>query len=216
MKRFFNALCLVIVVAGYALLLWRGPWLLDAGHVRTRNLQPADGVVITGARTALVALGAGIVAGIGLFYTHRNHNLSQEQFKNSQDQFSKQHAQTVEQFTLAQKQFQHSQEQFKETQKKDREQTELTREGQVTARYVEAIKLLGSNNLTERLGEFIHWNVLCMTAVRTTPRLWRSSRHSFAAQHRHISKIGLPLRMLRDQLIRRIRLRALPRTYKLL
>ncbi|MFI5631894.1 pentapeptide repeat-containing protein [Streptomyces sp. NPDC051664] len=35
---------------------------------------------------------------------------------------------------------------------KDREQAALTREGQVTDRYVEAIKLLACKNLTERLG----------------------------------------------------------------
>ncbi|MEU8990454.1 pentapeptide repeat-containing protein [Streptomyces sp. NPDC048558] len=41
---------------------------------------------------------------------------------------------------------------FEHTREKDREQAELTREGQVTERYVEAIKLLASGHLTERLG----------------------------------------------------------------
>ncbi|MFW3475531.1 pentapeptide repeat-containing protein [Streptomyces microflavus] len=151
-KRILKTLSLTIVIAGYALLLWRGPWLLDGGHIRENNLQPADGVVITGVRTALVALGAGIVAAVGLQYTHRNHKLSQDQFHISQDQFAKQHSQTLHQFNLAQKQFEHAQEQFKATQQKDREQTEIAREGQVTGRYVEAIRLLGSDNITERLG----------------------------------------------------------------
>ncbi|WND19800.1 pentapeptide repeat-containing protein [Streptomyces violaceus] len=151
-KRTIKIFCLALAVVGYAILLWRGPWLLDAEHIRSRNLQPADGVVITGVRTALVALGAGAVAGIGLFYTHRNHKLSQDQFNTSQEQFSKQHEQNIEQFTLAQKQFEHSQEQFRETRRKDREQTQIAREGQVTGRYVEAIKLLSSKSLTERLG----------------------------------------------------------------
>ncbi|MGO4753345.1 pentapeptide repeat-containing protein, partial [Streptomyces sp. 2MCAF27] len=41
---------------------------------------------------------------------------------------------------------------FRHTQEKDREQAELTREGQVTERYVSAIKLLASEKITERLG----------------------------------------------------------------
>ncbi|MET9895009.1 pentapeptide repeat-containing protein [Streptomyces sp. NPDC006465] len=41
---------------------------------------------------------------------------------------------------------------FEHTREKDREQAELTREGQVTGRYVEAIKLLASGTVHERLG----------------------------------------------------------------
>ncbi|MFJ4537649.1 pentapeptide repeat-containing protein [Streptomyces tibetensis] len=41
---------------------------------------------------------------------------------------------------------------FEHTRNKDREQADLTREGQVTGRYVEAIKLLASEKLHERLG----------------------------------------------------------------
>ncbi|MBR8643570.1 pentapeptide repeat-containing protein [Streptomyces tuirus] len=88
-----------------------------------------------------VALGAAAVAGAGLYYTHRNHELAQRQYEQTQKQFS-----------LAQEQFAHAQEQFAHTRTRDREQAELTREGQVTERYVEAIKLLGSAQLTERLG----------------------------------------------------------------
>lgn len=112
---------------GYVLLLWRGPWWIDGAHLREKDLQPADGVVITGFRTMLVAIGAGAIAGLGLYYNHRNHR-------------------------HAEKLFEHSQEQFAHAREKDREQAELTREGQVTGRYVDAIKLLGSENLHERLG----------------------------------------------------------------
>ncbi|NEB36759.1 pentapeptide repeat-containing protein [Streptomyces sp. SID14515] len=104
---------MLLGLIGYALLLWKGPWWLDGSHIRQRDLQPADGVVITGLRTMLVALGAAVVAGLGLMYTHLN---------------------------------------LQHTRDKDREQAELTREGQVTERYVEAIKLLGSDSETERLG----------------------------------------------------------------
>ncbi|MFH0177070.1 pentapeptide repeat-containing protein [Streptomyces cacaoi] len=111
---------LAVTVVGYALLLWKGPWWIDGDHLRTKDLEPADGVVITGFRTTLVALGAGALAALGLYYTHRSHRQSEALFEHTRD--------------------------------KDREQAELTREGQVTDRYVEAIKLLASKSLTERLG----------------------------------------------------------------
>ncbi|MGP3922282.1 pentapeptide repeat-containing protein [Streptomyces sp. 8N616] len=107
-------------IVGYALLLWRGPWWIDGAHLRTKNLQPADGVVITGFRTMLVALGAGAVAALGLHYTHRSHKQTEKLFEH--------------------------------TRERDREQAELTREGQVNERYVEAVKLLSSNNVTQRIG----------------------------------------------------------------
>ncbi|MBD3545573.1 pentapeptide repeat-containing protein [Streptomyces sp. JV180] len=104
----------------YAALLWRGPWWIDGAHLRTSNLEPADGVVITGFRTTLVALGAGAIATMGLYYTHRAHQQTRQLFDH--------------------------------TRSKDREQVDLMREGQVTERYVEAIKLLSSENLTQQLG----------------------------------------------------------------
>ncbi|MEU3319516.1 pentapeptide repeat-containing protein [Streptomyces sp. NPDC006785] len=140
-KRTALGSVLALVIIGYVLLLWRGPWWIDGAHLRTQDLQPADGVVITGFRTMLVALGAGAVAVVGLHYTHRNHQLAQRQYEQGQAQFR-----------LAQDQFTHAQAQFSHTQAKDREQSELSREGQVTERYVEAIKLLSSDSLTQRLG----------------------------------------------------------------
>ncbi|TXJ85237.1 pentapeptide repeat-containing protein [Streptomyces lavendulae] len=115
------------VVLGYGLLLWKGPWWFDSSHLRQKDLQPADGVVITGFRTTLVALGAGVIAGLGLYYTHRSHKHTERLFEQSE------------------KLFEH-------TREKDREQAQLTREGQVTDRYVEAIKLLSSENMTVRIG----------------------------------------------------------------
>lgn len=122
----------------FVLLFWQGPWWFDDAHIRDKNLEPADGVVITGFRTGLVALAAGLVAGVGLYYTHRKHNLEQKQFQHVQDQF----AETEAQFRTT----------LEETQKRDERQAELTREGPVTARYVEAIKLLASKQPYETLG----------------------------------------------------------------
>lgn len=59
-----------MAATGYGLLLWKGPWWFDGSPIRSGNLQPADGVVITGLRTTLVALGAAVVAGSGPMYTH--------------------------------------------------------------------------------------------------------------------------------------------------
>lgn len=112
-RRLAIGVAILLGLIGCALLLWKGPWWLDGSHIRETDLQPADGVVITGLRTMLVALGAAVVAGLGLMYTHLN---------------------------------------LQHTRDKDREQAELAREGQVTERYVEAIKLLGSDSETERLG----------------------------------------------------------------
>ncbi|MFE5089437.1 pentapeptide repeat-containing protein [Streptomyces sp. NPDC056638] len=75
LKRAALTAALALAVIVYALLLWRGPWWIDGDHLRTHDLQPADGVVITGVRTALVALGAGAIAALGLYYTH--HTLQQ-------------------------------------------------------------------------------------------------------------------------------------------
>ncbi|MGW6691454.1 pentapeptide repeat-containing protein [Streptomyces sp. NPDC054961] len=113
MKRTLQTAALLVVAAGYLLLMWRGPWMIDGSHLRARDLQPADGVIVTGFRTTLVAIGAGVIACLGLYYTH--HSL------------------------------QH-------TRARDQEQAELTREGQVTDRYVEAIKLLSADHPTQRLG----------------------------------------------------------------
>ncbi|GGV45255.1 hypothetical protein GCM10010293_53130 [Streptomyces griseoflavus] len=120
LKRVLFAITLALVVLGYGWLIWQGPWLFDGAHLRRTDLQPADGVVITGFRTSMVALGAGAIAGVGLFYTHRS--------------------------------MQHTRDMLEHTRFKDREQADLTREGQVTDRYVEAIKLLSSDHLTQRLG----------------------------------------------------------------
>ncbi|MFK0114022.1 pentapeptide repeat-containing protein [Streptomyces sp. NPDC091217] len=53
----------------FIMLLWQGPWWIDEGHFST--VTPGRAALVTGFRTSMVALGAGAVAGIGLFYTDR-------------------------------------------------------------------------------------------------------------------------------------------------
>ncbi|MEV7557418.1 hypothetical protein [Streptomyces sp. NPDC089795] len=72
MKRILRTAARLVVAACYLFLMWRGPWMVDGGHLRTRDPQPADGVIVTGFRTTLVALGAGVLACLGLYHTHHS------------------------------------------------------------------------------------------------------------------------------------------------
>ncbi|WP_406354329.1 pentapeptide repeat-containing protein [Streptomyces sp. NBC_00658] len=126
--------CLIVVLS------WL-PWAVEGDNARDKTLQPGAGILITGFRTTLVAVLAGLIALGSLYLAYRNHGVAREQL-----------GETQKQFALAQQQFAHTETLFEHTREKDREQAELTREGQVTGRYVEAIKLLASDNVTERLG----------------------------------------------------------------
>ncbi|MFI6093591.1 pentapeptide repeat-containing protein [Streptomyces sp. NPDC051218] len=132
------ALAAACTLAFTALLIW-GPWWIEGHHLKEDGkLVSSAGIIVTGFRTMLVAIAAGGFTAAGLYYTRQKHQLEREQFQHAQQQF-----------TESQKQFETT---LQEAQKRDAEQAELTREGQVTDRYVEAIKLLGSGNLAERLG----------------------------------------------------------------
>ncbi|MFC4612878.1 pentapeptide repeat-containing protein [Streptomyces maoxianensis] len=109
-----HPLIIILVTAGVCLfgwLLWQGPWVLDQPHLDDTKPGPAS--VVSGFRTAVVASGAGVVAGVGLAYTH---------------------------LTL------------KDTRANNERQAELTREGQITDRYTNAVKHLASEELIEQLG----------------------------------------------------------------
>jgi uncharacterized protein YjbI with pentapeptide repeats len=122
-----------------AALIW-GPWWIEGRHLRDSkgHLIPSAGIIVTGFRTMLIALAVGAVGAVGLYYTHKKHDLEQQQFGHAREQFEE-----------SQKQFETT---LRETQKRDERQAELTREGQVTGRYVEAIKLIASGEISERLG----------------------------------------------------------------
>ncbi|MEU6570014.1 pentapeptide repeat-containing protein [Streptomyces parvulus] len=128
------------------LLVW-GPWWIEGHHLRDDkgNLVASAGIIVTGFRTMLIAAAAGGFTAGGLYYTREKHRLERNQFKHAQDQFELAQAQ----FTENQKQFETT---LKETQTRDKQQTKLTREGQVTGRYVETIKLLAAPGPHEKLG----------------------------------------------------------------
>lgn len=56
------------------LLIW-GPWLIEDRHLRDNKdeLVPSAGIIITGLRTAFIAVAAGAFTAAGLWYTHRSH-----------------------------------------------------------------------------------------------------------------------------------------------
>ncbi|MEU6593251.1 pentapeptide repeat-containing protein [Streptomyces sp. NPDC046881] len=66
------------LLVGLPWLVWRGPYLLDKGYIKTSTVGEAGGsaALITGLRTALVACAAAIGAGVALVYTIRNYRLT--------------------------------------------------------------------------------------------------------------------------------------------
>ncbi|MFJ8208080.1 pentapeptide repeat-containing protein [Streptomyces sp. NPDC096033] len=69
--------CLILLV-GLPWLVWRGPYLLDAQYINEQKVGDGTGSaqLVTGLRTALVAVAAAIGAGIALVYTIRNYRLT--------------------------------------------------------------------------------------------------------------------------------------------
>ncbi|MGW2044148.1 pentapeptide repeat-containing protein [Streptomyces sp. NPDC001858] len=132
-----SAISAALLLGTFILLLWKGPWWAD-GSQFGRGLTPGEGAVVTGFRTTIVAFGAGILAAGSLAYTHLNHKQSRESFLKSQENFT-------EQAELTRESLRHSE-------RNSTQQAEISREGQVTERYVSAIRLIASDNQTEQLG----------------------------------------------------------------
>ncbi|MEU4490100.1 pentapeptide repeat-containing protein [Streptomyces purpurascens] len=91
MERKWLQRCLAAVAAVSGLVLfvvvmWRVPWWMD-DHYLTSALTPAQATTVSGLRTALVALGAGLLAVAGLVYTH--HTLQQTREGHITDRFTK-------------------------------------------------------------------------------------------------------------------------------
>ena len=70
---------LLIGTAGFLWLLWKGPWFLDNAHLN-QGTTPGVASVVSGFRTAVVAVGAGAVAGTGLYLSHRTLQLNRPGF----------------------------------------------------------------------------------------------------------------------------------------
>ncbi|MBB1245791.1 pentapeptide repeat-containing protein [Streptomyces durbertensis] len=120
----------------FVFAIWRLPWWLDESHLS--EATPGSAAVVTGMRTALVAVGAGIIAALGLFYTDRNLKHSRAVLEHSQKT-------SIEQAELTRAS-------LAVTERTAQKQADLTSEQQVNDRYVKAIELLSSERPTSRLG----------------------------------------------------------------
>lgn len=82
MRRVLWTLAVVSSATVFVVLLWKGPWWVDGAYLGP-HLTPGTGAVVTGFRTTLVAVGAGVVAGVGLYYTGRNFRHTQELYEHT-------------------------------------------------------------------------------------------------------------------------------------
>ncbi|QGZ52539.1 hypothetical protein GPZ77_33285 [Streptomyces sp. QHH-9511] len=64
-----------IAVVGTA--VWQVPWWFDAHHLNADLTQP-QATTVTGVRTALLGIGAGSLAAVGIVYTHRTLHQNRE------------------------------------------------------------------------------------------------------------------------------------------
>ncbi|MEV7020069.1 pentapeptide repeat-containing protein [Streptomyces sp. NPDC093991] len=64
------------VAVGAVLLVWRGPWWLDADHLEGKGPMPGQAALATGFRTAVVQLLAVLGAGIALLFTASTYRLT--------------------------------------------------------------------------------------------------------------------------------------------
>ncbi|MGW3957967.1 pentapeptide repeat-containing protein [Streptomyces sp. NPDC004752] len=118
----------VLLLAGFLVLLWKGPWWLDAGQLHKLGKDSGPkATVVTGFRTSIAASAVAAVAGTGIYFTSRTLAVTRQSLE------------------VTRKTLEH-------TQEKDSRQEELTREGQVTDRYVKAVTLLASDKTTEQMG----------------------------------------------------------------
>lgn len=65
-------------------LIW-GPWWIEGHRLKDNKgeLVSSAGIIVTGFRTMIVAIVAGIFTALGLWYTRKKHELDQRQFEHS-------------------------------------------------------------------------------------------------------------------------------------
>ncbi|MFH9960314.1 pentapeptide repeat-containing protein [Streptomyces mirabilis] len=66
----------LFLLVGVPWMLWRGPYFLDGKYIDTGELAKGSAALVTGLRTAMVALIAALGAGIALLYTARTYRLT--------------------------------------------------------------------------------------------------------------------------------------------
>ncbi|MGW0844232.1 pentapeptide repeat-containing protein [Streptomyces sp. NPDC002787] len=82
----------------FTVVLWQVPWWLD-DHYLNEDLSPAQGTTVSGMRTALTALGAGLLVAAGLGYTH--HTLQQTRARDREQAELTREGQVTDRFSRA-------------------------------------------------------------------------------------------------------------------
>ncbi len=67
---------MLALVVGLPWLIWRGPFVLDDKYIDRKALGEGSAALVTGLRTAMVAVVAALGAGIALLYTARTYRLT--------------------------------------------------------------------------------------------------------------------------------------------
>ncbi|MFI7240886.1 pentapeptide repeat-containing protein [Streptomyces qinglanensis] len=120
----------------FIFLLWQLPWWLDRAHLQAAT--PGSAAIVTGMRTTLVAVGAGTIAAVGLYYTDRN-------LKHSRKVLEQARRDSAKQADLTRRS-------IEQAEKSSATQAQIAAEQQITERYTQAIQLLSSEEPTSRLG----------------------------------------------------------------
>ncbi|RPE38685.1 uncharacterized protein YjbI with pentapeptide repeats [Streptomyces sp. Ag109_O5-1] len=66
----------VLLLVGLPWLLWKGPYEIDAKYIDRSELAKGSAALVTGLRTAVVALAAALGASVALLYTARTYRLT--------------------------------------------------------------------------------------------------------------------------------------------
>lgn len=92
------AVAAVGVLVLFTVVLWQVPWWLDDRYLN-EELSPAQGTTVSGMRTALTALGAGLLVAAGLGYTH--HTLQQTRARDREQAELSREGQVTDRFSTA-------------------------------------------------------------------------------------------------------------------
>jgi hypothetical protein len=65
-----------LLVVGLPWLIWRGPFVLDGKYIDRKALGEGSAALVTGLRTAMVAVVAALGASVALLYTARTYRLT--------------------------------------------------------------------------------------------------------------------------------------------
>ncbi|MEU1038316.1 pentapeptide repeat-containing protein [Streptomyces sp. NPDC005907] len=76
LTRALGVLGSLILLIGIPWLVWRGPYALDREYLDREELAKGSAALVSGLRTALVAMLAAIGAGVALVYTARTYRLT--------------------------------------------------------------------------------------------------------------------------------------------